>query len=66
LIRFAIDDQHDILGQILALPRLAATRAKKGDQLRSEDFEHRGERILVGRYPESSARLRTPERTSHL
>jgi len=25
-----------------------ASAAKKGDQLRSEDFEHRGERILVG------------------
>src|SRR5580693_6384849 len=50
LIHFAIDDQHDILGQVLAQPRLAATRPKKGDQLRSEDFKHRGERVFVWRF----------------
>src|SRR5580658_5768187 len=52
LIHFAVDDQHDILGQVLAQRRLAATRPKKGDQLRSEDFKHRGERILVRRFQE--------------
>src|ERR1700733_9642301 len=52
LVRFAVHNQHHFLGQVFAQGLLAATRTKKGDQLRSEDCKHGGERVLAWEFQE--------------